>query len=61
MSEVMIQQLGIERFICGTFMLRRYKRTTITFGPRIIRTYIEEGKDLSELIITRGIRFAKPL
>ena len=28
---------------------------------RIIRTYIEEGKSLSELTKTRGIRFAKPL
>jgi hypothetical protein len=28
---------------------------------RIIRTYIEEGKDLSELTKIRGIRFAKPL
>jgi hypothetical protein len=28
---------------------------------KIIRTYIEEGKDLSELTQKRGIRFAKPL
>jgi hypothetical protein len=28
---------------------------------KIIRTYIEEGKDLSELTKIRGIRFAKPL
>jgi hypothetical protein len=28
---------------------------------RIIRTYIEEGKDLSELTQKRVIRFARPL